>query len=136
MTENQHGFTKDTGTEANRLFFYFTLAKLRSKRTKVGTIDVFFIDFEKAFDKISHSYIAKSLEENGVHQRLTDWYYDYFGANETDRTMRIKVGNSYSNPKTITSGNIQGSLSGPDLFNIAIEPLIRGIIKLNEDDPL
>ena len=91
-----------------------------------------FIDFSKAFDKISHRYILRILYRNGIDVKIIKWYSDYFGARRKDRYLVVKINDVKSEKKRITSGNIQGSKSGPEIFCLAMEPLLDSIGNLNK----
>ena len=40
-------------------------------------VDVVYLDFMKAFDKVSHYYLVQKLQSLGIHQKLLYWIRDF-----------------------------------------------------------
>ena len=85
--------------------------------------DVAFLDYEKAFDKVSHAKIIHKLQGYGIEGNLLGWFKDYFQG----RLQRVSVGNSYSDYYEITSSILQGSCLGPVLFSVFINDVVSVI---------
>jgi len=85
-----------------------------SRLIEDGTgIDVIYLDFQKAFDKVPHRHllIMTKLNAYGIQSDLFNWQKFF-----SNRKQRVPVHRSYSD--CVISGVPQGSVSGPTLFII------------------
>ena len=69
---------------------------------------VFYVDFQKAFDKLSHDKLLEKLFTLGLGGKASDIIADYL----TDRKQQVRVNQSFSSFLIDTSGVPQGSLLG------------------------
>lgn len=130
---NQHGFTKWRSTGTIQLKFWSIVDSILNNPKNNRCVHVALIDFSKAFDAISWEWILKSLIGSGINRNnALVWYRNFLGV-EGDRTIRVQVEDKFSERSICSSGGTQGSRSAPRAFNIAVEPLIRNILGLNED---
>ena len=82
--------------------------------------DVIYVDFSKAFDSVSHSKLLHKLIFYGISGKLHAWISAWLSG----RTQTVKLGSSFSSPKYVLSGILQGSVLGPLLFLTYINDLI------------
>ena len=132
LSGHQHGFLarRSTCSQLLECLNDWTLAADRYKKT-----DIIYIDFAKAFDKVSHSKLLTKLSGYGIKSQVLRWITDFL----SQRTQRVVVDGVLSDPKDVISGVIQGSVMGPLLFIIYINDLPDTVIdhimaKLFADD--
>ena len=77
-------------------------------------IGVVFIDFQKAFDCVSHTVLKDKLHSIGITGSFYDWLLNYL----EHRKQFVTVNGSNSELLEIDTGVPQGSLLGPRLYSI------------------
>ena len=113
LHSSQHGFLEARSCLTNMLCFLEEITKW----IDVGSpVDIIYLDFQKAFDKVPHQRLLLKLKAHGIGDSITDWIEQWL----TDRRQRVVVDGEVSNWKSVLSGVPQGSLSGPILFLIYI----------------
>ena len=69
-------------------------------------VDINYLDFQKAFDKVPHQRLLLILKAHGIGDSLIDWIEQWL----TDRRQRVVVEGEFSNWKSVLSGVPQRSV--------------------------
>ena len=109
ITGNQHGFRARHSTCLNLLEALNDWTENLNSKTDTFVAHV---DFARAFDSISIPKLIHKLKWAGIGGPLLAC----IGALLTGRIQRVKVGSSYSELKSVSSGVPQGSVIAPMLF--------------------
>ena len=76
------------------------------------TVHAVFVDVAKAFDRVDHRLLCLKLAAVGLCGQALNWFGSYLHG----RSIATSVDHTRSRPRRITSGVLQGSSFGPQLF--------------------
>ena len=129
-TTKQHGFTPKKSTTTNLI----EALNIWSEALSHGLpVDIIYLDYEKAFDKVPHHRLILQLTKYGVQGNILNWVQDYL----RNRTQKVRVNGCYSKTSPVLSGVPQGSVLGPALFLIFVADvadIVKNFISLYADD--
>ena len=111
--EGQHGFRSGRSCLSQLMTHFDNIQKILEENDNV---DVLYLDFAKAFDKVDFMVTLKKLKRLGIAGKLGKWIYAFL----TDRTQTVVVNGARSIPSAVKSGVPQGSVLGPLLFLVLI----------------
>ena len=116
MNPNQHGFR--TGRSC--------LSQLLQHQEQITqyieagkNVDVVYLDFAKAFDKLDIKITLQKLYSMGVAGTLFDWIEGFL----TNRKQAVSVDSAFSDQISVLSGVPQGSVLGPLLYLILLSDI-------------
>ena len=121
MNEDQHGFRSGRSCLSQLLAHHEII--VTALENKAENLDVIYLDFAKAFDKVDHGILLHKARQLGVSGRLGVWLHNFL----SNRTQFVAVNGVTSSESHVISGVPQGSVLGPLLFLIHIHDINKNI---------
>ena len=114
--DNQHGFRTKRSTLSQLLSH---LDALLDNMEKGYDVDVIYLDFAKAFDKVDHGILLEKLYNIGIKGNILNWIKSFL----TNRKQFVAANGALSTESPVLSGVPQGTILGPILFLILIRDI-------------
>jgi len=115
IKEFQHGFVKDKSCLTSLLIFMEEVTSYNG-----FPVDVIYLDFQKAFDKVPHCRLISKLKAHGITGNILRWIEHWLNG----RKQRVVINGYLSEWINILSGVPQGSVLCPLLFVIYINTIM------------
>lgn len=112
----QHGFLRNRSSVTQLLQVYHEAIQALAKGKEV---DIAYLDFAKAFDKVPHCALLNKLSRFEISGQLLTWFQSYLSR----RYQRVALQGTYSDWLQVLSGVPQGSILGPLLFVVYVDDI-------------
>ena len=121
LPDSQHGFRKQRSCLTQLLDHMDGIFRELNSGNEV---DVIYLDYSKAFDRVNHAILLAKLEKLGIKGKVLNWIKDFLSG----RYQTVTVDGEKSNFELVKSGVPQGTVLGPILFIIYVADLQSQVI--------
>ena len=116
FNDGQHGFRRGRSCLSQLLAHHNDVIE---GLVNGSDVDVIYLDFAKAFDKVHHGILLNKLNNIGIRGEVHKWLKSFL----LGRTQKVSVEGALSDESKVTSGVPQGTVLGPILFLIHISDI-------------
>ena len=109
IRDSQHGFLKGRSCLTNLLDFLEVVTRCLDERKPV---DIVYLDFAKAFDKVPHKRLIRKIQAHGIDGNMLRWIEDWLN----NRKQCVGINGTLSDCNSVLSGVPQGSVLGRCYF--------------------
>ena len=120
LNPGQHGFRAGRSCLSQLLSHVENITQILEDGDNV---DVIYLDFSKAFDKVDFLVTLRKIKLLGVTGNIGKWIYSFL----TGRTQTVIVNGMSSSHSDVKSGVPQGSVLGPLLFLILLGDIDKSV---------
>ena len=120
LNNTQHGFRSGRYCLSALLDVYDNIMHMINNKS---TVDMIYLDFSKAFDKLHHGILLHKLRDLGITGRLELWFFHFLN----NRQHYVRIPGGISQPHPVLSGVPQGTVLSPLLLLIMIIDIDKGI---------
>ena len=116
LRNTQHGFRSGRSCLSQLLNHYDNIIH---ELEKGNNVDVIYLDFAKAFDKVDHGILCHKLKQLGITGKIGAWIHNFLN----ERQQAVIVDGQLSTLSDVLSSVPQGTVLGPILFLILINDI-------------
>jgi ribonuclease P/MRP protein subunit RPP40 len=88
-------------------------------------VNVIYLDYAKAFDKVDHNILLAKAKRYGIHGNMLQWFSEFL----TNGLQTVVVEGTKSSFQLVISGVTQGTVLGLILFILYIEDIKSNDVK-------
>ncbi len=97
ISDSQHGFMPGKSCASNLVEFMDFVTEAVDKG---NSVDIFYLDFSKAFDKVPHKRLAEKMKAKGIEAGVLRWIESWL----SNRTQRVCIHGERSEDSPVDSG--------------------------------